>query len=185
VPRRWPPDLLQPDRGDSYRARRMPIQAMAVDPGLEVDGADPKSSALAVDRVDPTGAQRAAVDCAADPSLAAADPLCGLRDRQELGRRRGFAGNVNERCSSMVSSVSEEHHAPEWPPARPARTRLDQVSGRSSRPSARRLRPTPNSRKPRSAGLSHQADARTRTGDPFITSEVLCQLSYVGAAREV
>ena len=25
-----------------------------------------------------------------------------------------------------------------------------------------------------------QADARTRTGDPFITSEVLCQLSYVG-----
>jgi hypothetical protein len=25
------------------------------------------------------------------------------------------------------------------------------------------------------------ADARTRTGDPFITSEVLYQLSYVGA----
>ena len=24
------------------------------------------------------------------------------------------------------------------------------------------------------------ADARNRTGDPFITSEVLCQLSYVG-----
>jgi hypothetical protein len=30
-----------------------------------------------------------------------------------------------------------------------------------------------------------QADARTRTGDPFITSEVLYQLSYVGAARPV
>ena len=27
-------------------------------------------------------------------ALAAADPLRGLRDRQELGRRRGFAGNV-------------------------------------------------------------------------------------------
>ena len=27
-----------------------------------------------------------------------------------------------------------------------------------------------------------QADARTRTGDPFITSEVLYQLSYVGMA---
>ena len=27
-----------------------------------------------------------------------------------------------------------------------------------------------------------KADARTRTGDPFITSEVLYQLSYVGAA---
>ena len=25
-----------------------------------------------------------------------------------------------------------------------------------------------------------EADARTRTGDPFITSEVLYQLSYVG-----
>ena len=34
--------------------------------------------------------------------------------------------------------------------------------------------------KPRFAGL-FEADARTRTGDPFITSEVLYQLSYVGA----
>ena len=29
-----------------------------------------------------------------------------------------------------------------------------------------------------------EADARTRTGDPFITSEVLYQLSYVGGARQ-
>jgi hypothetical protein len=29
------------------------------------------------------------------------------------------------------------------------------------------------------------ADARTRTGDPFITSEVLYQLSYVGEADGV
>jgi hypothetical protein len=29
---------------------------------------------------------------------------------------------------------------------------------------------------------TRRADARTRTGDPFITSEVLYQLSYVGAA---
>ena len=29
--------------------------------------------------------------------------------------------------------------------------------------------------------LERQADARTRTADPFITSEVLYQLSYVGA----
>ena len=29
-----------------------------------------------------------------------------------------------------------------------------------------------------------QADARTRTGDPFITSEVLYQLSYVGGAGQ-
>jgi hypothetical protein len=30
-----------------------------------------------------------------------------------------------------------------------------------------------------------EADARTRTGDPFITSEVLYQLSYVGGASTV
>ena len=32
--------------------------------------------------------------------------------------------------------------------------------------------------------MSGQADARTRTGDPFITSEVLYQLSYVGAGAK-
>jgi hypothetical protein len=32
------------------------------------------------------------------------------------------------------------------------------------------------------SGLDTKADARTRTGDPFITSEVLYQLSYVGGA---
>ena len=31
---------------------------------------------------------------------------------------------------------------------------------------------------------SDRADARTRTGDPFITSEVLYQLSYVGVCRD-
>jgi hypothetical protein len=30
-----------------------------------------------------------------------------------------------------------------------------------------------------------EADARTRTGDPFITSEVLYQLSYVGRTKEL
>lgn len=34
-------------------------------------------------------------------------------------------------------------------------------------------------------GPVSEADARTRTGDPFITSEVLYQLSYVGGAGEV
>ena len=29
-----------------------------------------------------------------------------------------------------------------------------------------------------------RADARNRTGDPFITSEVLYQLSYVGVCRD-
>ena len=30
-----------------------------------------------------------------------------------------------------------------------------------------------------------RADARTRTGDPFITSEVLYQLSYVGSHQDI
>ena len=33
-------------------------------------------------------------------------------------------------------------------------------------------------------GAFGRADARTRTGDPFITSEVLYQLSYVGLGPE-
>ena len=32
---------------------------------------------------------------------------------------------------------------------------------------------------------SERADARTRTGDPIITSDVLYQLSYVGSAGAV
>ena len=37
----------------------------------------------------------------------------------------------------------------------------------------------------RGASLEGRADGGTRTPDPFITSEVLCQLSYVGVGREV
>jgi hypothetical protein len=40
--------------------------------------------------------------------------------------------------------------------------------------------------KSRYAGISsnEEADARIRTADPFITSEVLYQLSYVGVALD-
>ena len=37
----------------------------------------------------------------------------------------------------------------------------------------------------RLSGAFLRADARTRTGDPFITSEVLYQLSYVGRRARV
>src|SRR5437879_1872390 len=40
----------------------------------------------------------------------------------------------------------------------------------------------PSKRKLCLSGAFPRADARTRTGDPFITSEVLYQLSYVGFA---
>ena len=42
----------------------------------------------------------------------------------------------------------------------------------------------PNPPKPSIHGLPVRADAGTRTPDPFITSEVLYQLSYVGAAMD-
>jgi hypothetical protein len=48
-------------------------------------------------------------------------------------------------------------------------------------PSTPSLRP----RQTKNPCKSEKADARTRTGDPFITSEVLYQLSYVGAADPV
>ena len=62
-----------------------------------------------------------------------------------------------------------------------------QTAAKSSRPSSR----TPSHKKKsqvnqpglfirKSLEIDAKADARTRTGDPFITSEVLYQLSYVG-----
>jgi hypothetical protein len=38
---------------------------------------------------------------------------------------------------------------------------------------------------PAEAGLPNRADERIRTADPFITSEVLYQLSYVGAGSKI
>src|SRR5262245_30817344 len=83
------------------------------------------------------------------------------------------------------------------------RTRRGNARARRSSPAsegARRLR-SPTRLSGRGAGRDHQgrrvtldlsnlptvpeADARTRTGDPFITSEVLYQLSYVGGDGEV
>lgn len=40
-------------------------------------------------------------------------------------------------------------------------------------------------RKPRLSGAFERADARIRTADPIITSDVLYQLSYVGLGRSV
>ena len=44
------------------------------------------------------------------------------------------------------------------------------------------IRCSADNRNPHVCGGFFEADARTRTGDPFITSEVLYQLSYVGGA---
>src|SRR5664279_5266175 len=47
-----------------------------------------------------------------------------------------------------------------------------------------RLRSHPRPKHLGQQGFSKRADAGTRTPDPFITSEVLYQLSYVGAAPD-
>ena len=69
-------------------------------------------------------------------------------------------------------------------PTRPSRVRV---------PPTHRVLPAPSydapkREKPAGAGFSSsapsRADDRTRTGDPFITSEVLYQLSYVGGNRK-
>jgi hypothetical protein len=46
-------------------------------------------------------------------------------------------------------------------------------------------KPSPGQLSLLDSALDPEADARTRTGDPFITSEVLYQLSYVGGAGRV
>jgi hypothetical protein len=42
-----------------------------------------------------------------------------------------------------------------------------------------------NEKGPHARAFLVEADARIRTADPFITSEVLYQLSYVGGERPV
>ncbi len=60
--------------------------------------------------------------------------------------------------------------------------RLDQVKPESpNRVPLRRLSPYRPTESPLLQGFQ-RADARIRTADPFITSEVLYQLSYVGEA---
>jgi hypothetical protein len=57
-----------------------------------------------------------------------------------------------------------------------------------SKPSRYRASRSPEATTTGEAGnpaSKERADARTRTGDPFITSEVLYQLSYVGGAFTV
>ena len=64
------------------------------------------------------------------------------------------------------------------PPSGPRRSAQAKTSPRhqASNPN----RPKTKKKSAFLAGLFYEADARTRTGDPFITSEVLYQLSYVG-----
>ena len=54
---------------------------------------------------------------------------------------------------------------------------------RCPRPRISRFGTRSRHKKMRLSGAFYKADARTRTGDPFITSEALYQLSYVGDSR--
>ena len=92
-----------------------------------------------------------------------------------------MAAGLFASCPPLLKSAAGRH------PDAAETTGADRIGPRfptQKRTQCRRLPESPpNGKKPRDAGTSRQADARTRTGDPFITSEVLYQLSYVGAGR--
>jgi hypothetical protein len=130
--------------------------------------------------------------CSPDPCISAS---VQARDAMRLSRRpvpssqrlgayssseaNGRTANVHRASTSPADSAAR-------PRARsPATTcRIDpaQLSGPlHTKRNLRSINPELFIRK--SLEITTKADARTRTGDPFITSEVLYQLSYVGACR--
>jgi hypothetical protein len=100
-----------------------------------------------------------------NPSLPASQPTRWLgggaaRRRPPAScRRASTSSSASSRARSAAGSAGASATAPS--------------SSRSTRTSCR------------PATRSYKADARTRTGDPFITSEVLYQLSYVGETRSL
>ena len=103
--------------------------------------------------------------------------FCSLRGRA-VRHRCGQHENDEQQatahppCLPAWAPNRKEHCDPPFPPCRLARTLLLASLRRRSR-----LRPGLTARRP----YDRRADAGTRTPDPFITSEVLYQLSYVGA----
>ena len=113
----------------------------------------------------------------------------GRTDELNLGTNRGRTGTnysspSRKARSSLTSRVGSKSVMPEaslfpLPDGTGSRARGRRVVTSVVTP-ARPRRP----KREETAWLS-EADARTRTGDPFITSEVLYQLSYVGVVRRL
>ena len=120
------------------------------------------------------------------PSELAGDDLGDARavDDVELGLPEPRAGRCAGRSRSRPTGQAGELTSLS------ACTRGHELKATTERRPAR-YRPTPEGG-PFHGGLGaaekawlSEADARTRTGDPFITSEVLYQLSYVGSGCSV
>ena len=127
-----------------------------------------------------------------EPPSGARGATCCARDYPSCLRRPPIA-RIRPRWSR---SVSPAHVVPPRAvrlrgPAAACRTRADPRSARIGLHDRRhdpgaghtRLR-RPHHGSPARSVASLQADARTRTADPFITSEVLYQLSYVGERQQ-
>jgi hypothetical protein len=99
------------------------------------------------------------------------------RPGRQTGKRGRLARAKEDVLDRHGLSAPEEGKARELAPARPVRAPARQSRNLyppgTSEQGARRTRTE-------KALQTREADGRTRTGDPFITSEVLYQLSYVG-----
>ena len=107
----------------------------------------------------PTPGSRTGASSARDTRLALRPPLPRAR--------RGFTTRLGSR--PLIRTMSSGSHSSAG------------TGYLTQRVDSRSTRRCPGPRN----GLNRRADARTRTGDPFITSEVLYQLSYVGGAEPV
>jgi hypothetical protein len=104
--------------------------------------------------------------CQAAPKLAPSARSAASRSRSSASRGSDGTAtrlSLNRRADAVQRPVGQEHLVPHLVP-----------HARSDR--------QPENEKPRRSGAFGGADERIRTADPFITSEVLYQLSYVGAA---
>ena len=110
-------------------------------------------------------------------------PACSSPSRSHSSRTDPRTVGGHEQCPPTAQQREGRSAVPA--PSKADRTRLPgyrlRVSGRSTHSPVL-------AQEARDTGVCTvvlEADARTRTADPFITSEVLYQLSYVGAPRIV
>jgi hypothetical protein len=97
---------------------------------------------------------------------------CRQASRRRVGSPRFTGVPDNEPCGTAARAAT--------PLRLPERFQGDVVQHPTPQGRGARKCESAKVRKYVVAGCFPQADARTRTGDPFITSEVLYQLSYVG-----
>src|SRR4029453_1397985 len=108
------------------------------------------------------GADRCPVECVSRPTMLLVRTLRGRRNVETIQDGAGLSSRPR-RKKADAHDLRRLHPRPPRARSEPLAS-LKAAEGRSALP---------------------QADARTRTGDPFITSEVLYQLSYVGGTPSV